>query len=67
MDYLFGSLFTPLSALIICLVFAWSFKPKTLLQEINKNVKTKVPFFVIYLLRYIIPIALIGLFIIELS
>ncbi|HDD72734.1 MAG TPA: sodium-dependent transporter [Candidatus Aenigmarchaeota archaeon] len=58
-DIIFGSLITPISAALLCISIAWFWKPKELWKEINRNTKLKIPFFIVYLVRYLIPAILV--------
>lgn len=65
-DLLFGSLLTPLAAVILCISIGWFWQPEIMLGEINKNSKIKIPYGIVYLVRYVIPMVLIITFILKL-
>jgi len=59
MDFIFGTVMTPISALTICLFIAWFWKVKEILKQINKNSKLKISHFIIPLTKYIVPLILL--------
>jgi NSS family neurotransmitter:Na+ symporter len=67
MDIIFGCLLAPICALSLCLVISWFWNPRLLMEEINKNSRIKIPFAMIYLLRYVIPFVLFIIFILALK
>ncbi len=66
MDFIFGSLLIPVSVAIISIAVSWFLKPKKLLEEVNRNSKIKFSNTMVYLLRYVIPLILFVVFILEL-
>jgi len=67
MDFIFGTLLTPLGGAVTCLFVAWFWGKRALILEINRNrAKWNIPYWTIYLYKFVIPIVLIGLFIVEL-
>ena len=61
MDLIFGTIFVPLVAAILCLAISWSIPREKLLGEINQYSRFPLPGALIYMLRYIIPAILIGI------
>ncbi|MCH7568511.1 MAG: sodium-dependent transporter [Nanoarchaeota archaeon] len=66
MDIIFGSFLAPIGAISLCIAIGWFWDSKKLLNEINKNSKIKIPYLMIYLVKYVIPIVLFGVFALEL-
>lgn len=70
-DFIFGSLLTPISAAVVCIVIGWFWKPKILIEELKTKVfpgfiglieyaENLIKYFmIIYLVRYVIPFVLI--------
>jgi len=74
-DYIFGSMLLVLSAAISCLVLAWNWNTKELLEEVDirlENISRKLDAFIendvfLVLIRYIAPTLLITLFLLEIG
>ncbi len=66
MDHLFGDILLPICALIMTTGIMWFIKPKALLEEINKGSKIKIPYFIIPVLKYLIPVLLLVIVLMEL-
>jgi len=66
MDLVFGTLALPLVAAAICVGISWFWYPDEMLEEIGKNSRVRLPHLLIPLLRYVIPIVLIGVFVFDL-
>jgi len=65
MDLIFGSLLTPVVAALFCVAIGWFWKPKKLLNEINRNSSIKIPLAIVYLVKYVIPVILLAVFLLE--
>lgn len=63
MDYISNNFFMPLAAIGTCILIGWIVKPKTVIDEVEKNgVKMSRKKLYIVMIKYIAPIMLIVLF-----
>ena len=80
MDYIFGTLFTLLSAAIICFVIAWYWDPKSLIREFHMDIHFKIEkiekiskyiqrfveyTIIINLVKFVIPTILLLIFLLK--
>jgi neurotransmitter:Na+ symporter, NSS family len=66
MDLTFGTLALSLVAAFICIGISWFWDPDEMLEEMGKNSGIRFPRLLVPLLRYVIPVALIGVFLFDL-
>ncbi len=62
MDFAIGTVLAPLSALAMCIGIAWFWKERDFIKELNRNAKFALGPAVVFLLKHVIPLALMLLF-----
>ena len=63
-DYVIGSLTLPIVALIFTIVVSWFWSSKKFVNAMNKHTRLKMPSWIIYIIRYFIPLVLFIVFIV---
>jgi len=63
-DYVIGSLTLPIVTLIFTITVSWFWSAKKFVNAMNKHTKLKMPHWIIYLIRYFIPLVLFLVFIV---
>ena len=59
MDYFFGTFLLEVAALVFTISVSWFWGSKKIIEAINKHTKLNMPHWIIYLIRYFIPLVLI--------
>jgi len=62
MDFAFGTVLAPLSALAMCIGIAWFWKERDFITELNLNTQHMLGSVIVVLLKHVIPLALMLLF-----
>ena len=62
MDFAFGTVLAPLSALAMCIGIAWFWKESDFITELNLNTHHMIGSAIVVLLKHVIPLALMLLF-----